>query len=68
MFIGCYLGSGEYDEQMLNLTHAVLSKNPDISTFWNIRRKTLDILIDNQKVSISSFLLSIFDVIGYKRI
>lgn len=34
--------SGELDEEMLSLCEAVLVKNPDIYTLWNIRRATLE--------------------------
>uniref|UniRef100_A0A914DJ68 Geranylgeranyl transferase type-2 subunit alpha n=1 Tax=Acrobeloides nanus TaxID=290746 RepID=A0A914DJ68_9BILA len=32
---------GELDEEILRLTSEVLEKNPDIYTFWNIRRNAL---------------------------
>lgn len=32
----------EFDEEILNLCEAVLAKNPDIYTLWNIRRETLE--------------------------
>ncbi|GMR48046.1 hypothetical protein PMAYCL1PPCAC_18241 [Pristionchus mayeri] len=32
----------DFDEEMLNLCEAVLAKNPDIYTLWNIRRETLE--------------------------
>lgn len=28
----------QYDDEMMSLTTAILGKNPDISTLWNIRR------------------------------
>uniref|UniRef100_A0A915PI17 Geranylgeranyl transferase type-2 subunit alpha n=1 Tax=Setaria digitata TaxID=48799 RepID=A0A915PI17_9BILA len=35
---------GELDEEMLCLTASLLEKNPDIYSFWNIRRKVIDLL------------------------
>lgn len=32
---------GELDEEMLKLTGQVLAENPDIYTFWNIRKETI---------------------------
>lgn len=36
--------SDELDEQLLGLTAEILKKNPDIYTFWNIRRDILGLL------------------------
>ncbi|VDK59993.1 unnamed protein product, partial [Cylicostephanus goldi] len=33
---------GELDDEMLSLTQRLLEKNPDIYTFWNIRRDTIE--------------------------
>ncbi|KIH57313.1 protein prenyltransferase alpha subunit repeat-containing domain protein [Ancylostoma duodenale] len=33
---------GELDDEMLSLTQKLLEKNPDIYTFWNIRRDTIE--------------------------
>ncbi|KAK6749037.1 hypothetical protein RB195_001572 [Necator americanus] len=33
---------GELDDEMLSLTQKLLEKNPDIYTFWNIRRETIE--------------------------
>uniref|UniRef100_A0A1I7UXH0 Geranylgeranyl transferase type-2 subunit alpha n=1 Tax=Caenorhabditis tropicalis TaxID=1561998 RepID=A0A1I7UXH0_9PELO len=42
---------GEFDDEMLSLTQAILEKNPDIYTFWNIRRTTIEQRIEaNQKI------------------
>ncbi|VIO88477.1 Protein prenyltransferase alpha subunit repeat containing protein [Brugia malayi] len=35
---------GELDEEMLLLTASLLEKNPDIYTFWNIRRQVINLL------------------------
>ncbi|EFO22685.1 prenyltransferase alpha subunit repeat containing protein [Loa loa] len=35
---------GELDEEMLSLTAPLLEKNPDIYTFWNIRRQVTTLL------------------------
>ncbi|EGT43497.1 hypothetical protein CAEBREN_12045 [Caenorhabditis brenneri] len=46
---------GEYDDELLSLTQAILEKNADIYTFWNIRRTTIEMRIDaNQKLQESS--------------
>ncbi|CAI2350067.1 unnamed protein product [Caenorhabditis sp. 36 PRJEB53466] len=37
---------GEYDDEMLSLTQAILEKNADIYTFWNIRREAIQQRID----------------------
>jgi len=33
--------NGELDDEMLELTGKVLAENPDIYTFWNVRKETL---------------------------
>ncbi|XGW30078.1 hypothetical protein V3C99_009247 [Haemonchus contortus] len=33
---------GELDDEILSLTQRLLEKNPDIYTFWNIRRETIE--------------------------
>lgn len=33
--------ANEYDVEMMQLTAGVLSRNPDVSTLWNIRRELL---------------------------
>uniref|UniRef100_A0A1I7X9Q1 Geranylgeranyl transferase type-2 subunit alpha n=1 Tax=Heterorhabditis bacteriophora TaxID=37862 RepID=A0A1I7X9Q1_HETBA len=33
---------GELDDEILTLTYKLLEKNPDIYTFWNIRRETIE--------------------------
>ncbi|VDL76509.1 unnamed protein product [Nippostrongylus brasiliensis] len=33
---------GELDDEILSLTQKLLEKNPDIYTFWNIRRETIE--------------------------
>lgn len=33
---------GELDDEILSLTQKLLEKNPDMYTFWNIRRETID--------------------------
>ncbi|XP_062502519.1 geranylgeranyl transferase type-2 subunit alpha-like [Corticium candelabrum] len=38
-------GTGELDSDMLQLTQHVLSANPDYYTLWNIRRETMDKLV-----------------------
>lgn len=44
----------QYDDEMMSLTSAILSKNPDISTLWNIRRECillqLKTNVDNEKL------------------
>uniref|UniRef100_A0A8R1XV31 Geranylgeranyl transferase type-2 subunit alpha n=1 Tax=Onchocerca volvulus TaxID=6282 RepID=A0A8R1XV31_ONCVO len=35
---------GELDKEMLSLTAFLLEKNPDIYTFWNIRRRVINLL------------------------
>lgn len=32
---------GEFDSELMQLTAAILSRNPDISTLWNLRRQTI---------------------------
>lgn len=36
--------AGEMDEEMLSLTAALLERNPDFYTFWNIRREVIGLL------------------------
>ncbi|VDN02453.1 unnamed protein product [Thelazia callipaeda] len=37
--------NNQFDKEMLVLTASALAKNPEIYTFWNIRRKGIDILL-----------------------
>lgn len=37
----------EFDVELLSLTSELLKKNPDIYTFWNIRREVIDQLLKN---------------------
>ncbi|KAI6175342.1 Geranylgeranyl transferase type-2 subunit alpha [Aphelenchoides bicaudatus] len=39
----------EYDEEMLDQTAALLKKNPDVYTFWNIRRDVFSILTQKKE-------------------
>lgn len=46
---------GEYDDEILSLTQAILEKNADIYTFWNIRRTTIELRMEaNEKVQQSA--------------
>lgn len=38
--------NAEYDAEMLTLTTAILSKNPDISTLWNLRRECILLIFE----------------------
>lgn len=42
-------GKGELDDEILSLTQKLLEKNPDIYTFWNIRRETIEKKIQEWK-------------------
>ncbi|KHN84603.1 Geranylgeranyl transferase type-2 subunit alpha [Toxocara canis] len=39
---------GEMDDEMLDLTAKLLAKNPDVYTFWNIRRATIQNLMSER--------------------
>lgn len=36
----------EYDEELMQILTAILSKNPDIFTLWNIRRECIQLMSD----------------------
>ncbi|KAL3989649.1 Protein prenyltransferase alpha subunit repeat family protein [Acanthocheilonema viteae] len=36
---------GELDEEILSLTAILLEKNPEVYTFWNIRRRVINLLL-----------------------
>ncbi|KAJ1358999.1 hypothetical protein KIN20_017597 [Parelaphostrongylus tenuis] len=42
---------GELDDEILSLTQKLLEKNPDVYTFWNIRRETIIKKIEASKDS-----------------
>lgn len=42
------IDAGELDSEMLQLTQRVLSANPDYYTLWNIRRETIDVLMQTK--------------------
>uniref|UniRef100_A0A0N5AMV1 Geranylgeranyl transferase type II subunit alpha n=1 Tax=Syphacia muris TaxID=451379 RepID=A0A0N5AMV1_9BILA len=39
---------GELDEQLLTFTGNILLSNPEIATFWNIRREVINSILDAQ--------------------
>lgn len=41
----------EFDGELMQLTAAILSRNPDISTLWNLRRQTIVELNDTAAYS-----------------
>ncbi|KAE9417523.1 hypothetical protein Angca_006684 [Angiostrongylus cantonensis] len=46
---------GELDDEILTLTQKLLEKNPDVYTFWNIRRETINKKIkDLRELELSS--------------
>lgn len=48
--------TGELDSEMLQLTHKVLSADPDYYTLWNIRRETIDVLTQSNSDAIGEML------------
>ena len=43
--------NGELDDEILDLTGKVLAENPDIYTFWNVRKETL-LKIKNERLNL----------------
>lgn len=59
-----FFSSGELDDEILSLTQKLLEKNPDIYTFWNIRRETIEKKIQEWKdCEVSLFVLNVHTAI-----
>ncbi len=41
--------AGQMDDKTLNLTAAILEKNPDVNTMWNIRKECILIKAKEQE-------------------
>merc|ERR1712137_1066074 len=52
----CKRKAGELDDEILKLTGQVLTENPDITTFWNVRKETLLAIKSNTPDQIDSYV------------